>query len=69
VAFQQHPDGLSSHTRNQFALDHFLGQQTYRPATSTFRRRRANDGDYLLALVLVQRRCFARMRGIEQRSI
>ena len=55
--------------RNQFALDHFFGQQTHRPATSTFQRRRTNDGDNLLALVLVQRRCFAWTRGIEQRWI
>src|ERR1039458_5307737 len=27
VAFQQYPDCLPSHLRNQFSLDHFFGQQ------------------------------------------
>src|ERR1700738_2648005 len=41
VAFQQHPDGLPADVRNQFALDHFFGQQPHRPTCPPLRRRRA----------------------------
>ena len=69
VAFQQHPNGLSAHSRNQFAFDDLFGQQSHRPTRSPFRRRRADHGDNLLALALVQGRSFARTRGVEQRSL
>jgi hypothetical protein len=69
VAFQQHPNGLSAHARNQFAFDDLFGQQPHRPTRSPFRRRRADHGDNLLALALVQDRSFARTRGVEQRSL
>ena len=69
MAFQQHPNGLSAHSRNQFALDNFFGQQPHRPTRPSIRRRRADHGDNLLALALVQSRSFARTRGIEQRPI
>ena len=68
VAFQQHPDGLSPHTRNQLAPDYFFGQQAHRPASSTFWRRRADYGNNLLTLALVQSRRFPWTCGVEQRS-
>ena len=69
MAFEQHPDGLSPHTRNQLTPDHFFGQQAHRPARSPMRRWRADYGDNLLALVLVQRRGFPWTCGVEQRSL
>jgi hypothetical protein len=69
MAFEQHPDGLSAHTRNQLAPDHFFGQQAHRPARSPMRRWRADYGDNLLALVLVQRQGFPWTCGVEQRSL
>ena len=69
VAFQQHPNGFSAHSRNQFAFDHLFGQQPHRPTRSPFRRRRADHGDNLLALALVQGRSFARACGVKQRSL
>jgi hypothetical protein len=69
VAFQQHSNGLSAHARNQFAFDNFFGQQSHRPTRPSFRRRRADNGDNLLALALVKGRRFARTRGVEQRPI
>jgi hypothetical protein len=69
VAFQQHPNGLSAHSRNQFAFDDLFGQQPRRPTRSPFRRRRADHGDNLLVLTLVQGRSFARACGVEQRSL
>ena len=69
MAFQQHPNGLSAHSRNQFAFDHLFGQQPHRPTRPPFRRRRADHGDNLLALALVQGRSFARTCGVEQRSL
>jgi hypothetical protein len=69
VAFQQHPNGLSAHPRNQFAFDNFFGQQSHRPTCPSFRRRRADHGDNLLALALVKGRSFARTRGVELRPI
>src|ERR1019366_9160714 len=69
VAFQQHPDGLSPYSRNQLATNHFFGQQTHRPANSTFWRRRADYGDNLLTLVLVERRGFPWTCRVEQCSI
>ena len=38
VAFQQDPNRFPSHSRNQFAFRHFLGQQAHRPARAAFRR-------------------------------
>ncbi len=69
VAFQQHPNGLSAHARNQFAFDRLFGQQPHRPTRPSFRRRRTDHGDNLLALALIQGRSFARTRGIVQRSL
>src|SRR5664280_913595 len=69
VALQQHPNGLSPHSRNQFAFDNLFGQQPHRPTRPPFRRRRTDHGDNLLALALVQSRSFARPCGVEQRSL
>ena len=69
VAFQQPPNGLSAHSRNQFTFDDLFGQQPHGPTRSPFRRRRADHGDNLLALALVQDRSFARTCGVEQRSL
>jgi hypothetical protein len=69
VASQQHSNGLSAHSRNQLAFDNFFGQQPHRPTHPSIRRGRADHGDNLLALALIQSRSFARTRGIEQRPI
>ena len=69
VAFQQHPDGLPAHVRNQFALDHLFGQQPHRPTSPPFRRRRADHGDNALLLLLIKSRSLARTSGIKQRSL
>ena len=69
VAFQQDPNGLSANSRNQFAFDNLFGQQPHCPTRPSFRRRRTDYGDNLLALALVQGRSFARTRGVEQRSL
>src|ERR1700719_3220716 len=69
VAFQQHPDGLPADVRNQFALDHFFGQQTHRPTRPPLRRRRADDRDNALLLLLIKSRSLARTSGIEHRPL
>jgi hypothetical protein len=55
--------------RNQFALDHFFGQQPHRPTCSPFWRRRADHRDNALLLLLIKSRSLARTGGIEHRPL
>jgi hypothetical protein len=66
VTFQQHPNGLSAHAGNKFALDNFFGQQPHRPARPPLWRRRADHGDNALLLLLIQAWSLARTRRIKQ---
>src|SRR5271155_3006481 len=66
VAFQQDPDRLPAHLRDQFLLDHLFSQQAHRPARTPLRRRRASYGDNALLLLLIQGRSLAGTRGIKQ---
>ena len=43
MAFQQNSNSLSAHAGNKFAFDHFLGQQSHRPAAKTPGVLAAND--------------------------
>src|SRR5260370_31540245 len=66
MAFQQNSNRLSAHAGNKFAFDHFLGQQSHRPAGPPLWRRRTDHGDNALLLLLIQTCCLARTRCIKQ---
>jgi len=69
VAFQQDPNGLSTHIRDQLAFNHLFRQQAHRPACPALRGRRADYCHDPLLLLLIQGRSLARSNGIEQRSL
>jgi hypothetical protein len=69
VAFQQDPNGLSTHIGDQLAFNNLFRQQAHRPASPAFGRRRADHCYDPLLLLLVQGRSLARPSGIEQRPL
>ena len=66
---QQNPDCLPSHLGNQFALDCFLGYQSYGPARIAFGGSGANHRDDPLALTVVQQRYRTGSMLVVQRRI
>src|SRR5665213_1290844 len=66
MAFQQNSNSLSAHAGNKFAFDHFLGQQSHRPAGTPLWRRRTDHGDNALLLLLIQTGSLARTGCIKQ---
>jgi len=54
VALQQDPNCLSSHIRDQLALDGLFGDQADSPASPAFRRLAADHGDNALFLGVVE---------------
>src|SRR5450631_3495626 len=66
MAFQQNANSLSTHAGNEFAFDHFLGQQSHCPAGPPLWRRRTDHGDNALPLLLIQAWGLARTRCIKQ---
>ena len=66
MAFQQDSNCLSAYAGNKLAFDHFLGQQSHRPAGPPFWRRRTDHGDNALLFLLIQAGSFARTRCIKQ---
>ena len=53
MAFQQNSNSFSAHAGNKFAFDHFLGQQSHRPAGPSLWRRRTDHGDNPLLFLLI----------------
>ena len=66
MAFKKNSNSLSAYARNKFAFDHFLGQQSHRPAGTPLWRRRTDHGDNALLLLLIQTGSLARTGCIKQ---
>jgi hypothetical protein len=69
VAFEQNPDCLPTHTRNQFALDGLLGHEAYRPPRPACRRITAHHSDDALLLGSVENLLGPRPLLLVQRHI
>src|ERR1035437_5672936 len=69
VTLQQHPDGLSTHARNQFALHRFRRDQPHAPPRLPGGRGAAHHGNDALALTLLQPPLLARTRLLCERLL
>ena len=69
MAFEQDPNRLPAHARNQFSLDRFLGHQAHRPACSPLRWLAANHGDNPLLVGSLQQFRVPLALSLEQRPL